>query len=89
MANVPLCRPRRSTSLTPITAHGVTPAGEKGLSSIRDTPKRNRVLDLKKEETNSAHNTPNGSLHVDASFRCEDVSPMLAKLRMTPGNSKN
>ena len=76
-------RTRRSRTITPLIPNG-TPR-------ISDTPKQS------KSEHDSSYlhavypegfegSPVIGGRHVDASFRNEDkVSPMLAKLRMTPG----
>ncbi|XP_052255182.1 iduronate 2-sulfatase-like [Dreissena polymorpha] len=72
--------PKRITPLTTLQTENVP------TSIMEGTPRRGRLFHLKQEECKSTENTPNGSIrHVDASFKCEDkISPMLAKLRMTP-----
>ncbi|KAH3859638.1 hypothetical protein DPMN_102456 [Dreissena polymorpha] len=77
--------PKRITPLATLQTENVP------TSIMEGTPKRGRLLHLKQEECKSTENTPNGSIRqVDVSFRCEDkISPMLAKLRMTPGKRVN
>ena len=80
-ANIVLqSKPRRSRSTTPLIPNGI-------LDTPRHSQSEHSLSSLHAPHKEALDGTPViGGRQVDASFRDEDkVSPMLAKLRMTPG----